>query len=228
MKISIINGSPRKNGATSKILSEIEKLLLQKEDVDVLKYNLSDYEITLCKGCTSCYRTGECVIKSDEIERIVNEIKNSDGIIIGSPTYGSSISSYLKAFFDRGHFIVEQSLNRKYGFSVVTYEIAEGNKALSDIKKFFLVSGASRNGSILLKTGFNSNPLENKENTYKIKKRIEKYYNNIKMKKKRSFWEFIFRDIILIRLIWKPIFTKNIQRYSGTLRLWRQNGVLKS
>jgi multimeric flavodoxin WrbA len=35
MNIVIINGSPRKNGATGKILQEIQSYLIKKEDVSV-------------------------------------------------------------------------------------------------------------------------------------------------------------------------------------------------
>ncbi|HEX2952479.1 MAG TPA: flavodoxin family protein, partial [Bacillota bacterium] len=120
MKICLVNGSPRKNGATAKILHYMQSYLGQKDGLELQYVDLSDYQITLCKGCVNCYKTGECFIKNDGVEALARQVKSADGIIIGTPTFGSDITSYLNAFFDRGHFIVEQSLAHKYGFSIVT------------------------------------------------------------------------------------------------------------
>lgn len=187
MKVCIINGSPRLKGSTTKILKYIKTYLQQKEEVEIDYVDLSNYKITLCKGCIRCYKTGKCVITDDEVEDLADKVKNSDAVIIGSPTYGSDISSYLKAFFDRGHFLVEQSLTGKYGFSIVTYEIAEGNQALSRLKKFFLVAGASRQGNLLVKIDFNTEPFEKKNLNLKIERKIEKFYKAIKNKKKNRY-----------------------------------------
>lgn len=225
MKISIINGSPRKNGATSKILKYM-KTYLEQKGVETHYVDLSDYDIVLCKGCISCYRTGECVIKEDGIEALADQVKNSDAVIIGSPTYGSDISSYLKAFIDRGHFIVEQSLTHKYGFSVATYEIAEGGQALKRLKKFFLVSGASRLGGLLVKTGFNQDPFLNPRLKSKINSRLEKLYRAVKERKKKTLWEYVFTNVILIPVIWKPKFIKSGNKYDGVLRIWKSKGII--
>lgn len=226
MKISIINGSPRVNGATGKILREITAYLKSKEDVEILYFDISKLEIEMCRGCEQCYETGTCLISQDGIESIVQDIKSSDGIIIGSPTYGSAISGHLKIFMDRGHFIVEQSLVGKYGFSVVTYEIAEGGKALGMIKKFFLVSGASRKGSILVKLDHNSDPFKAPKLRLKIHRKIDKYYKAIVKKQKRSVLEYVFSDLILIPIIWKPRFLRYSKKYAGVLQLWRGKGVI--
>lgn len=226
MNISIVNGSPRTNGLTAKILKIMKSYLESKSDVSIAYFDLSEYEIILCKGCLYCYKTGRCVIKNDKIEEISDRIKSSDAIIIGSPTYGSNVSSYLKALIGRGHFIVEQSLTGKYGFSVATYQIAEGNVALNVIKNFFLASGASRKGALLLKADFDADPISIKGLNKKIETQMENFYNNAKNKSRKSLFEYIFTDIILLPFIWKPIFFKNKEMYKGVLRIWKEKGIL--
>lgn len=227
MKIAVVNGSPRSNGATAKILKSIMVLLEKKKDVEVKYFDLSKYSITLCKGCIQCYKTGTCVIKDDNIESAAAEVKESDAVIIGSPTYGSSISSYLKAFMDRGHFIVEQSLTGKYGFSVATYEIAEGNKALDQIKKFFLVSGASRKGNLLVKLDHGTDPFTDPGLQTTIEKRVENFYRAVKGKVPKSLFERIFMDFIVINLIWKPKFLREKEKYRGALKVWAAKGIIR-
>ncbi|HEX2946959.1 MAG TPA: flavodoxin family protein [Clostridia bacterium] len=201
MKIAIINGSPRSSGATAKILKCIKVLLEKKKDVEAEYFDLSKYSITLCKGCIQCYKTGSCIIADDGIESAAKRIKEADAVVLGSPTYGSAISSYLKAFMDRGHFIVEQSLAGKYGFSVATYEVAEGNKTLDQIKKFFMVSGASRKGDLLVKLSHGTDPFSDPGLQRRIEKRVEKFYQAVRNKTPKSLFEHIFMDLIVIGLI---------------------------
>ncbi|WP_018249474.1 flavodoxin family protein [Orenia marismortui] len=226
MKIAIVNGSTRKDGVTAKILGKISVILTQKNDLEVNYYDLIDYQIEYCTGCRVCYRTGKCSIISDEIEKLADKIKRADGIIMGSSTFGSYVTGRLKSFWDRGHFIVEQSLYNKYGFSVATYEIAEGNKALSSVKKFFLVSGAIRGGSILKRVKFNEAPFTNQKFILKLEKKIEKFYQIAKRRKRRSLFEFLFTKVILIPLIWKPRFLKRRDEYKGVLEIWKNKGII--
>ena len=88
MNIVMINGSPRKNGSTGKILQEIQSHLLTKENVSVKLFNLSDFDMKYCKGCMLCYKTGRCIITNDGINMMVDDLMKSDAVVFGSPTYG--------------------------------------------------------------------------------------------------------------------------------------------
>ena len=120
MEILIINGSPRKKGATSYILNSLREKLLKFTDISVEYIDIGDLNIQSCKGCCNCYKSGKCFI-DDDAEILVNKIAGSDGIIIGSPTYASNVSGVLKQFIDRGHFVIEQLLHGKYAISVACY-----------------------------------------------------------------------------------------------------------
>lgn len=45
MKIVMINGSPRTNGSTAQIMRVIQNRLLEKEDVEIDFYNLSELKL---------------------------------------------------------------------------------------------------------------------------------------------------------------------------------------
>jgi len=81
MAISIVNGSPRANGATGKILQEIRHVLTGRYKATVHYYDLSKMRVDLCKGCEQCYRTGECCIKADDFEQVARQIKEQSDLL---------------------------------------------------------------------------------------------------------------------------------------------------
>lgn len=224
MNISLINGSPRKNGSTAKVLQEIKSQLEKFPNVNIQWYELSEQNIEICKGCEACYVSGKCTIKTDNFETTAENIKNSDGIIIGTPTHGSNVSTLLKNFMDRGHFIVEQSLYNKKCMSVVTYEIAEGGVVLNMLNKFFRVSGGSVAAKLLVKNTFNQNPLTPKLKA-SISKKVKQFHVKIAKNKRKSLFEYIFNDIIVVSLIWKPYFKKNKKQYKGVVENYAKNNI---
>lgn len=121
MKIIILNGSHRKNGATALILNEMYQKLETYPHVEVHFFNVANLNLKYCIGCYKCYRNGKCIF-NDDIEKLSENIETADGIIIGSPTYASNVSGQIKVIIDRGHFVIEQLLLRKYAISVSTYK----------------------------------------------------------------------------------------------------------
>lgn len=227
MKISIINGSARKSGATAKILHEIQRLLLKKGDVDVTYIDLAQSGMELCKGCIQCYKTGRCIIARDGLEAVIGQVKQSDGIIIGSPVYESNVSGVLKNFMDRGHFLMDQSLHNKVGFVVTTYEIADGNVVRDMLRKFFAVAGAMVRGEFVLKLDFNGDPWAKAESQPRLQRQMEKFYQAIRRGEQKSLSERFFSHLLL-QIIWKPIFLSQPQKYRAALDSWREKGLLTS
>lgn len=99
MKILGIAGSKRKKGNTSILVQEALKTA-QKEGAKTELIFLGDYSIKDCQGCEGCKETYRCVI-NDDMQKIYPLLLESDGIILGSPTYFYNISADMKAFIDR-------------------------------------------------------------------------------------------------------------------------------
>ncbi|MDE5909633.1 MAG: NAD(P)H-dependent oxidoreductase [Lachnospiraceae bacterium] len=59
MKIIIINGSHRKNGATALILHEMYQKLETYPNVEIQFYNVADLNLKYCVGCCKCYKNGK-------------------------------------------------------------------------------------------------------------------------------------------------------------------------
>ena len=221
MKIIIINGSPRRAGATSKILHKISNELSKRKDVNIQFVDILDLNILQCKGCGTCYKTGKCFIK-DDAEKLVKDIYEADAIIIGSPTYASNVSGVLKTFIDRGHFVIEQLLYDKYAISVSTFENYGGDETIKVLNNLFTYSGALLSGQIKVKISFNMDPI-NKKISNKIDKISNRLYCDISNRKKYIFQRIKRKIIFSIGI--KPFVKKKGNEYKGVLIKWRDIGI---
>ena len=157
MKIIIINGSPRGNGLTASILHEIEKNLV-KRNVGVAYYNLAELSMAQCRGCCSCFTTGSCHMK-DDAEKLSELIADADGLVLGSPTYASNVSGYMKVLIDRGHFVIEQLLAGKKCITVTTGENYGSRDASKVLERLVLYSGGSLVSKIIVNAPFMRGPV---------------------------------------------------------------------
>ncbi len=98
MRIVGISGSPRGGGNTDTLVRRALELC-EKKGAGVEFIPLSGKKIGYCEGCFSCRRNG-CV-KDDDAGEIFDSMEKADALIIGSPTYFSSVSGRLKSLFDR-------------------------------------------------------------------------------------------------------------------------------
>lgn len=223
MKIIAINASPRKTGATAKIIAEFENYLGRYGDIDITTIHLSDLKMDYCKGCCSCYQTGKCFL-DDDAEMLSRAIAEADGLIIASPNYVSGIPGQLKTFIDRGHFVIEQLLKNVYTLSVVTYENADGKTVIKYLKNLFLLSGARTTGHILIKLPFNENPLNNVRLQKQISMQSHRFYNAIKNRASANIRHRIVHSIAF-RFVLKPFVLKKGQKYQGVLQHWEKRGI---
>lgn len=99
MRVLFINGSPRKNGATDRILQMVEKKLQGMYVSEWL--NAYDLNVKPCRGCLRCRPNGECILPEDDGHRAGRMIAEADLIVVGSPVYWGNITAPLKMLFDR-------------------------------------------------------------------------------------------------------------------------------
>ena len=225
MKILMINGSPRINGSTAKILGIIRNYLEEKEEVNIEYFNLSELEMAFCKGCCSCFKTGKCII-NDDCEKLSKIMAKADGIIIGSPTYASNISGHLKVLVDRGHLIIEQLLYKKYTMGIITGENYGASTASKILKSIFSYSGAFVSGMIVEKIPFSNNPSFEDKDKKAYEKKAENFYRDIKAKRNYFFQKFIHSIIFNVGI--KPFVLKKGPKYEGVLKGWKENNIISS
>ena len=225
MKIIIINGSYRKNGATALILHEMYQKLETYPNVEIHFYNIADLNLQYCVGCCKCYKNGTCIF-NDDIEKLSEDIATADGIIIGSPTYASNVSGQMKVIIDCGHFVIEQLLFGKYAISVSTYENYGGKDTVRILNKLLCYSGATISNSLVIKTPFSSNPLNNHKTHNRVNNASHKFYEDIHNQKKYLCQKI--RHIIIFQFGIPPFVRKIENEYQGVVTKWKKHGIKDS
>jgi len=97
--VTVISGSPRKNGNTEILLREILGTM-GSESVDVHYYHLNNLNFRGCQGCMYCRSHPFCTMK-DDLSAVLSSIQESDLVMIGSPVYMYQVTGQTKLFFDR-------------------------------------------------------------------------------------------------------------------------------
>lgn len=98
MKLLLLNAGARDNGATQEILRTAWEKIPKEASVSCIC--LGNADIKFCKGCKSCYKTGECV-QRDDVQAIIDTLDASDGILIAAPSYWADIPGQFKVLIDR-------------------------------------------------------------------------------------------------------------------------------
>ncbi len=99
MRILAIDGSPRKGGSVSGTVESVA-VAAEAAGADVIRVRLYDKKISHCRGCMECRTKGECVIP-DDLLGIAEELREIDGIVLGSPSYYGQMNAAMKGLFDR-------------------------------------------------------------------------------------------------------------------------------
>jgi multimeric flavodoxin WrbA len=142
MKVVAFNGSPRKEGNTSIAISTVFREL-EKEGVQTEFVQLGGSDIRGCRACYKCFenKNSRCIQK-DDLNSFVEKMIESEGIIIGSPTYFSNVSTEVKALIDRaglvaranGHMIMPGSSYWNLGFGRNPGEIVKDEEGMATFR----------------------------------------------------------------------------------------------
>ncbi len=101
MKVLVLNGSPRPNGNTAKMVEAFregaESAGSEVVVIDVFKKQIHD-----CIACEYCHTKGlgECIQK-DDMQEVYDVLKEADMLVLASPIYYHGISGQLKCAIDR-------------------------------------------------------------------------------------------------------------------------------
>lgn len=110
MKFYLLNGSPRNNWNTAKLLESCKEGITDtfkdsEQEADVEIVNLFTLNF---KGCLSCFNCklidgpfyGTCPI-NDDLKDLIPKLWNCDGIVIGSPIYFSDVTGQTRNLIER-------------------------------------------------------------------------------------------------------------------------------
>lgn len=155
MKVLGIAGSLRPKSNT---LEYVEKALgvFDEAGLETTLISLRGKEIKPCNGCYDCVKKGYCTIKGDDFDEILAEIRESEGLILGSPVYLSSVVPQMMALLARATFVAywnDKFLSGKVGGPITVARRAGHNLAFSQLLLWFFINGVTVPGSTYWNVG---------------------------------------------------------------------------
>lgn len=141
MKVSAFNGSPRKGGNTSLLIDHVFNSL-QQEGIQTEEVRIGGTNLHGCIACYQCFtrKDGHCAVNDDMANSCIEKMMESDGIIIGSPTYFAGMTPETKALIDRCGMVSRANgdmFKRKVGAAVVAVRRGGAISVFDTINHFF-------------------------------------------------------------------------------------------
>lgn len=95
-----IEGSPRKNGNSHKML---EAVLAGARGTEsrVQEVHLRDYRYEPCVGCEKCRKDKICTQFQDGMTLLYPALQEAKGLVLITPVHNYNVTSWIKAFIDR-------------------------------------------------------------------------------------------------------------------------------
>jgi len=155
MKVVGIAGSLRPGSNTLKYV-ETAMEIFQKEGMETHLISLRGKEIKPCTGCYDCVKKGYCTIKGDDFDQILGEMRDAEGLILGSPVYLSSVVPQMMALLARATFVAywnDKFFTGKVGGPITVARRAGHNVAFSQLLLWFFINGVTVPGSTYWNVG---------------------------------------------------------------------------
>jgi len=129
-----------------------------KEGIETEKIQLGGRKIRGCIACMNCFKNTDkhCAVNNDELNGFIDKMIEADGIIIGSPTYFSNVTTEVKALIDRAGLVAIANgymFKRKVGAAAIAVRRAGSVNAFDAINKLFFINQMIVPGSIYWNLG---------------------------------------------------------------------------
>ena len=138
MKVLLINGSPRKDGNSARLLDEAQKVF-EEEGVEVVRYDIGTKDVRGCVACGGCATKGECVLGGD-VPMLAKELASSDGMIVASPVYYASPNGSVLSLLDRLFMSANCDLRMKVGASFAVARRAGTVASFDVLNKYYTIN----------------------------------------------------------------------------------------
>jgi len=144
MNVIAFNGSPRASGNTATLIKNV-LTELENAGINTELYQLGGRKIHGCRACRKCFENKDqrCAMGDDVLNDCVAKMAAADGILIGSPTYFSNVSTEVKALIDRAGYVAISNgylFRRKVGAAVVAVRRAGALPVFDAINKLFFIN----------------------------------------------------------------------------------------
>ena len=144
MKVIAINGSPKNEGNTWHALTGVGKQL-QENGIDFEIIHVGNKAVRGCMACGICAKNKDekCSISTDPVNEWIQQIKQADGIILGSPVYYAGIAGTMKCFLDRALYVAGANggkFRQKVAAAVVAVRRTGGSTTFDSLNHYLTYS----------------------------------------------------------------------------------------
>jgi len=232
MKITVINGSPRKGNtyATTKIF---KNEMIACGEVDFTDFFLPQDMPEFCMGCMSCFDNGEHTCPHAKYTLpILESMLCADAIIFTTPVYVTQTPGAVKAFLDHYGFIFighrpHHKMFSKKAFVLAT-TAAAGSKAtiktITTNMKFWGINRIYSAGFTMRAVDWDSiKPSRKTKYEHKIKKSARRFYKEVASGKKRRPYLFTRMMYTVCRIMVKGY----DEATSLDKRYWMEKGLFE-
>jgi multimeric flavodoxin WrbA len=201
MNITVVHGSPRKNGNTYTAAQQFMSAMQKRGDVAFTEFFLPDDLPEFCHGCMTCVMSGEdkCPHR-DHTLPILDAMLRADALIFTTPVYVMSESGVMKSFLDHFPYLYFVHRPREEMFTkkafVLSTTLGAGVKSaiktVSTSLRFWGVNRVYSAGFALHEVAWDKIPAKRKQ---KIESRIAQkataFYGEVFSKKRRCPYLFL-------------------------------------
>lgn len=149
-RILILSSTPRKGGNSDVLCDEFARGAKEAGN-EVAKIRLAEKNVGYCTGCSVCSMYGKpCPIK-DDAPAIVQQMIDSDIIVLATPVYFYTMSAQLKTFIDRCCARYTEISNKEFYFIITAADNDKANlERTADALRGFTIclEGAEERGVI--------------------------------------------------------------------------------
>ena len=137
-KVLLLNGSPRPDGNTFMLLSEIKEQL-KKHDVEGEIFQIGTRAVRGCIDCGQCHsrRLGRCAFDDDVTDQLIERMSGCDALIVGSPVYYGMPTGQVVAALQRMSYSAGGVLNGKPAAAVAVCRRGGATASLQTLQMAF-------------------------------------------------------------------------------------------
>lgn len=139
MKVLMLNGSPHEKGCTYTALMEVAGEL-EKAGIQTEIMHVGGNLVHGCMGCGACSKLGRCIYSQDKVNEAVEKMKESQGLIVGSPVHYASAGGAVTSFLDRFFYSGGAYAAHKPAAAVASARRAGTTATLDQLNKYFMIS----------------------------------------------------------------------------------------
>ena len=139
MKVLMLNGSPHEKGCTYTALMEVAGEL-EKAGIQTEIMHVGGDLVHGCMGCGACSKLGRCIYSQDKDNEAVEKMKESQGLIVGSPVHYASAGGAVTSFLDRFFYSGGAYAAHKPAAAVASARRAGTTATLDQLNKYFMIS----------------------------------------------------------------------------------------